>query len=95
MIMARETKAQKARRLSDALARYDELSKAKNKIDKDLKDLKAQLKAETPDTYGDWVLATGTPREILDQPAARKALTDNGIPVPMTTTEAPIVVRPK
>jgi hypothetical protein len=93
--MAKETKAQRAARVADMLARYDELNRSKNKIDKDLKDLKTQLKAETPDTYGDWVLATGTPREILDQPAARKALTDNGIPVPMTMTEAPIVVRPK
>lgn len=88
----RETAAAKKSRISGLLARYDEITKAKNKLDAEIKELKAQIADVPVGTYGEWIRGAGTAREILDQPAARKLLTDNGIPVPMKTTEMPITV---
>lgn len=93
--MARETKAQKAARIGALLAMYDAKNRELRKLAKDVESLKAEIAAEEPGTYGDWVLATGTPREILDQQEAKRLLTTAGIPTPTKVTEAPIVVRPK
>lgn len=95
MIMARETKTQRAARVGALLAMYDAKNRELRKLAKDVESLKAEISAEAPDTYGDWVLATGTPREILDQQEAKRLLTTAGIVVPTKVTEAPIVVRPK
>jgi hypothetical protein len=93
--MPRETKAQKTSRLSMLLAAYDAKSRELRKLTKDVDEMKEQLRAETPGTYGDFTLAEGTPREILDQPEARKMLSDRKLPIPTKMTDAPIIVRPK
>lgn len=93
MSTTRETKAQRASRVSLLLAEYDAESSALRKSEKRVKDLKAQIRAEVePGTYGEWMLAHGTPREIMDQAAAKNALTEHGIPVPMVMTMPPLVV---
>jgi hypothetical protein len=92
--MARETAAQKRTRISMLLADYDARSKELRKIAKIVDGLKEQIREIEPGTYGDWIRSEGTPREILDQPAARKAMEAAGIPIPMKTTEAPVVVTP-
>jgi hypothetical protein len=93
--MARETAAQKKTRISMLLADYANRSIEFRKLAKIVDGLKEQVKEIEPGAYGDWTLALGTPREILDQPAARKALTEAGIAVPMKMTDAPVVVSPK
>jgi hypothetical protein len=92
---ARETAAQKKTRISMLLADYANRSSELRKLTKIVEGLKEQVKEIEPGTYVDWTMAHGTPREILDQPAARKALTDAGIAVPMKMTDAPVVVSPK
>jgi hypothetical protein len=89
----RETKAQKATRFSLLLADYDEQSKALRKLSKRVDEMKAEIRKEIdPGTYGEWIVSTGTPREILDQPAAKNALTAAGIEIPTKMTDAPIIV---
>lgn len=90
--MARETKAQKASRLTFKLGELDRISRELRKLTKQADELKAELRQEDPGTYGDWILSHGTPREILDQPAARKALTDAGFEIPTKMTDAPLVI---
>jgi hypothetical protein len=90
--MARETKAQRASRIGMLLAEYDEKSRQARKLAADLKTLKEQVREIEPGTYGEWAYAHGTPREILDQKAAKDELTKAGISIPTQTTEAPIVV---
>lgn len=91
----RETKAQKASRVSALLADFDARNREANKLKTIVEGLKAQIKELDPGTYGDWVLAAGTPREMLDQREAKRLLTEKGIPVPMRLSDAPIVVTPK
>jgi hypothetical protein len=91
----RETKAQKASRMTFTLGELDRITRELRKLTKQADELKAQVRKEAPGTYGDWVLGTGTPREILDQPAARDALTKAGIPIPTKMTDAPIVITNK
>lgn len=93
--MARETAAQKRTRISMLLADFDARNREFRKLAKIVEGLKEQVKEIDPGTYGDWIISKGTPREILDQPAARKALEAAGIPIPMKTTDAPVVVSPK
>lgn len=93
--MPRETKAQKASRMTFLLGEYDRVARELRKLTKQADEMKAQIRAEEPGTYGDWVLGTGTEREILDQPAARAALTEAGIPIPTKMTDAPIVITNK
>lgn len=93
--MPRETKAQKINRISMLLADYDASSRELRKLTKRVDELKAAVKEIDPDTYGDWMYAHGTPREILDQPAARAALKEAGIDVPTKMTDAPIVLTNK
>lgn len=90
--MARETKAQKTTRVAMLLADYDAQSRALRKLTKAVDELKEAVKAIEPGTFGDWTYAHGTPREILDQPAARAALKEAGIEVPTKMTDAPIVL---
>lgn len=79
------------------LADYDAAQRDKRKAEKREAELKQQIidlkLAEK--AYGEWTYALGTPREILDQPAARKMITDAGGKVPTVMTKAPIVVKPK
>ena len=91
----RETAAQKRSRIAALIADYDARSRELNKLTTIVKGLKEQVREIEPGTYGDFVLGHGTPREIMDQQAARKLLTENGITVPMTTTQAPLTVNPK
>ena len=93
--MPRETKAALNARVSALLADFDARNREINKLSKIRDGLKEQLKEIDPGTYGDWILATGTPRELLDQREAKRLLTEAGIPVPMRTSDAPIVVSPK
>ena len=88
----RETAAQKRTRIGMLLAEYDAQNRALRKLTAEVKTLKAQVQEIEPGTYGEWIRSHGTPREILDQPKARDLLKEHGIPVPMATTEAPIVV---
>ena len=91
--MARETKAQKAARVAMLLAEYDEKSRALRKLERDVKALGDQVRDLDPGTYQDWVFSFGTPREILDQPAARELLTELGKDVPMMSTRPPLVIQ--
>lgn len=91
--MARETKAQKNTRVGMLLAEYDEKSRALRKLEKDVKALADQVREVGVGVYGEWTYSHGTPREILDQPAARALIVELGKPVPMTETRPPIVVQ--
>lgn len=91
----RETAAQKRTRISMLLQDYANRAAELRKLQKIVDGLKEQVREIQPGNYGDWILSTGTPREILDQPAARKALEAAGIAIPMCTTKAPVVVAPK
>jgi hypothetical protein len=93
--MRKETKAQKATRVGMLLADLDARTRELNKLTATVKDLKEQVRAEGPGTYGDWTYTAGTPREILDQKAAKNLLTEAGIVVPKQMTEAPIVITNK
>jgi hypothetical protein len=89
----RETKGQKIVRISMLLADYDEASRALRKLQKRVDELKDQIRADVPaGTYGEWIRSEGTPREILDQPAAKNALTAAGIEIPTKMTDAPVIV---
>ncbi len=90
--MARETKAQKAERVSALLAMFDAKSRELRKLEADVKSMKLQIKDIEIGTYGEWSRTAGTPREILDQAAAKDLLTENGLQIPTKVTEAPIVV---
>lgn len=91
--MPRMTKAQ----IGMLLADYDARSRELRKLDKAVSELKEQIRGLDlkEGAYGDFTYAAGTPREILDQPAARKLITDHGLKVPTVMTSAPIVVKPK
>ena len=92
----KETAAQRKTRIGMLLADFHARNAELSKLNAIVKGMKAQIREEVePGAYGDMVFAYGNPREILDQPAARKRLIDAGIEVPMTTTEAPINVTPK
>jgi hypothetical protein len=91
--MARETKAARTTRISMLLADYDETSRALRKLAKRADELKEQIRKEVPaGTYGEWTRSEGTPREILDQSAAKNLLTAEGIPIPTKMTDAPVIV---
>jgi hypothetical protein len=92
--MARETAAQKRTRIEMLLADYDNRSRELRKLAKIVDGLKEQVREIAPGTYNSFTLSEGTPREILDQPGAKRALVAAGIEVPMKMTEAPIVVKP-
>lgn len=92
--MPRETAAQKRARISLLLGEYDARSRELRKLDAIVKGLKEQIREIAPGTYVDWTYSEGTPREILDQAAAKKALIEAGLPVPMVTTLPPVVVKP-
>jgi len=93
--MGRETAAQKRNRISMLLADYQNRAQELRKLQKIVDGLKEQVREIEPGSYGDWSLAHGTPREILDQPAARKALQDAGIEIPTKLTDPPVVVSAK
>lgn len=89
----RETKAQKTSRIAMLLAEYDETSRALRKLTKQADELKTEIRENVdPGTYGEWIVSTGTPREILDQPKARELLKASGIDVPTKMTDAPVIV---
>lgn len=91
--MPKETAAQRRSRISMLLAEYDETSKALRKLTKRADELKKQIRDDVPaGTYGEWIRSEGTPREILDQPAARKALEQAGLEVPTVMTSPPVIV---
>lgn len=89
--MPRKTHAQIAILLAD----YDAAQRDKRKAETREKELKAEIEALNLDerVYGDWSFAHGTPRNILDQPEAKRLLTEKGVKVPMVQTKAPIVVK--
>lgn len=90
--MARESKIQRASRMANLCAMYDAQSRALRKLTKEVDEMKAKLEAEPTGTFGEWTYSLGTPREILDQPAAKDALTKAGVPIPTKMTKAPIVI---
>lgn len=89
---ARETKAQKTTRVGMLLADYDARSRELRKLTKEVDSLKAQVKEVDPGTYGDWIVSTGTPREILDQAAVKAGYAARGESLPTKTTDAPVIV---
>lgn len=90
--MPRKTKAQ----IGMILAAYDAAIRDQRKAEKQAAELKAEIRQLNlkDGTYGTMTYALGTPREILDQPAAREALKAAGLTVPTTMTAAPLVVKP-
>lgn len=94
--MARETKAQKAARISRLLALFDAKNREANKLAADVKQLKQEIRDEALDEgkYGEYTLAYGTARSQLDQKEARRLLTERGVEIPMSISEAPLVVNP-
>jgi hypothetical protein len=78
------------------LADYDAASRDFRKAAKRVDELKAQIRLMTlkQGIYGEMTYAEGTPREILDQAAAKTALITAGLPVPMIMTQAPIIAKP-
>lgn len=92
--MGRETIKARNARVGSLLAEFDSVNGQLRKLEKMAKDLKEQVREIEPGAYGEWVLSHGTPREILDQRAARELIKGLGAVVPTTMTEAPLVVRP-
>lgn len=93
--MAKETATARKSRISMLLAHYDAASRELHKLAKEVDGLKEQIKTDVPaGTYGDWVRAEGTPREILDQAEAKNMLTRAGLAVPTKMTDAPVIVTP-
>jgi hypothetical protein len=94
--MAKETVKARNARFSDLLGMLDARQRELNKLSSEVKSLKEQVKSEVPPgTYGDWIRAEGTPRQVLDQAAVRADYQERGVPLPMKTTDAPIVITPK
>ncbi len=93
--MARESVKARNQRYSDILGMLDARQRELNKLAAEVKQLKAQAKEIPPGTYVDWIRAEGTPREILDQAAVRADYQERGVPLPMKTTDAPVVITPK
>lgn len=91
--MPRETKAQKAARVALLLADYDAKCRELRKLGKTVDQLKEEIRTLDPGTYGEWMYAQGGTREILDQEAAKRWITDHGGEVPMTETRPSVVVR--
>lgn len=92
--MPRETAAQKRTRISLLLADFDARTRELRKLEKIVDGLKEQVREITPGTYNDWSVAEGTPREILNQPEAKRLLTVAGIEVPTVMSRPPMVVKP-
>ncbi len=93
--MPRETKAAKNARVGALLADYDAVSRDLRKMEKRAEDLKAEIRAGVePGTYGEWSYAEGTPREILNQPEAKRLLVKAGLTVPTVFTKPSVVVKP-
>lgn len=91
--MPRETATQKRSRITMLLAQYDAARRDHLKAKKEVEALQQQIADTVPvGTYGDWQRGEGAPREILDQGAAKKALTDAGIPVPVKLTAPSVTV---
>lgn len=91
--MPRETKRQRDERVGGLLAEYDEKSRQLAKLESAVKDLKERIRELPEGAYGEWSLAWGTPREILDQAQVRKDYAEQGKEVPKKPTSAPIVVK--
>ena len=92
--MARETKIQRNARVSALLAEYDATMAALRKYEKTAKDLKEQVREIEPGPYGDWTLALGTAREIMDQQAVVADYKARGAKLPTKMTTPPLVVQP-
>lgn len=90
--MPRMTKAQ----IGYVLADLDATARDFRKTARHLDELKTQVRAMDlkAGTYGEVTFAYGTPREILDQKAAKDLLTKLGKPIPTVMTESPLVVKP-
>lgn len=88
----RETAAQKKTRISMLLADYDAKNREFNKLKKDVDALKAQVKDIPAGTYGEWIRAHGTPRQINDIGRAREIIAEIGRVWPMRESESPIIV---
>jgi hypothetical protein len=92
MIMPKETIKARNARVGQLLAEYDAETAAQRKAETRVKELKALVDEIDSGTYGDWILSRGTPREILDQPAAKDIITKAGQVVPTKMTRPPLVV---
>lgn len=77
------------------LAAYEAAQSDKRKAEKLAKDLAAEIKALSlkERVYGSMSFALSNGREILNQPEARRLLTEHGIKIPTTETEPSIVVK--
>jgi len=90
--MPRETAKARRARIADLLAAYDESARQLRKLERDVKAMAEEIREAGPGTYSDWTYSHGTPREILDQPAAQALIRQLGGEVPKITTKPPIVV---
>ncbi len=91
----RETAAQRKTRFAMLLADYRNRSDELNKLMTIVKGLKAQIEEIPAGTYGDWIRAHGTPREITDQDAVKAHYRELGIAMPTKLTSAPLIVTAK
>lgn len=92
--MPRETKAQRTSRVSTLCASYDAHRRELAKLTKIVNAEKELVKVEDPGTYGEWIIATGTAREINDMEAIKAHYADRGETLPTRMSEPPVVVSP-
>ncbi len=88
----KETIKQRKDRVGLLLADYDARNRELGKLNAIVKGLKEQIREIEAGDYTGATLTYGTSREILDQAEARRLLTAHGVEIPMTATQAPIVV---
>lgn len=92
--MVKETIKARNARVSTLLAEYDATMAALRKYEKIAKDLKEQVREIEPGPYGEWTLAYGTAREIMDQQAVVAGYKARGEALPTKMTTPPLVVQP-
>ena len=89
---AKETKAQRTTRIAMLLADYDAQSRELRKKTAEVENLKKQIRDVEPGQYGEWIRGTGTPREIVDQAAVKRAYAERGEAMPTKVTEPSVTV---
>lgn len=90
--MTRETIKARNARVGQLLADYDARKRELRKAAAAVKEIEDQVAELDSGEYGDWILSRGTPREILDQRAAKDLMTLYGIVIPTTMTRPPLTV---
>lgn len=91
----KETIKQRKDRVGLLLADYDARNRELAKLNAIVKGLKEQIREVDAGDYTGASLSYGMPRQIMDQAEAKRLLVEAGIAIPMTDTQAPIVVTVK